>query len=135
MKQLEKIGTQQYATGGGALIEVGYLPDSEGHWLFHEDVHPAVQRSLGAFVVVGGRSDDVQHVEFRRIQQVIDRSADVRNPMRRREAAGSLLADIGYSDELRVIQSLNKACMVFRDLAATDNADAQSRLPYIVGVH
>src|SRR6266581_4808133 len=99
MKQLEKIGTQQHATGGGALIEVGDLPDGEGHRLFHEDMNPAVQRSFGTFVVVGRRSYHVQHVEFRSIQQVIDCSADMWNLVRLRKTAGSLLIDIGYGDE------------------------------------
>src|SRR5438105_3370679 len=135
MKQLEKIGTQQHATGASALIEVGDLPNSEGHRLFHKDVHPAVQRSLGVCVVVRGRGYDVQHVECRGIQQVIDRSADVWNPVRRREAAGSLLVDIGYGGELCVMQSFDKACMVLRDLAAADNTNAQPCLPCVVGVH
>src|SRR4029450_6590895 len=112
MKQLEKIRAQQHAPGGSALIEVSYLPDSKGHRLFHEDVHSAVQCSLSVFVVVGGRSYDVQHVELCRIQQVIDRSVDVWNLVRLCEAAGSLLVDIGYGDELCVIQSLDKASMV-----------------------
>ena len=96
--------------GSGAFIEVGYFPDGESHRLFHEDVNSTVQRSFGAFVVVGRRSYDVQHVKFHILQQVIDRSADVWNSMRLREAAGSLLVDIRYGYELRVIQSLDKAC-------------------------
>src|SRR5215471_12354409 len=123
MKQLEKIGTQQHTMGSGALVEVSHLQDVEGHRFFHEDVHPAVQCSLGVFVVVSGRGYDVQHVECRRIQQVIDRSVDVWNPVRLCEAAGGLIVDIGYSDELCSIQRFDKACMVFRDLAAADNTD------------
>jgi hypothetical protein len=77
----------------------------------------------------------MQHVEFRSIQQVIDRRADIWNLVHRREAAGGLLVNIGYGDKLRISQRLDKACMVFRDLAAAYNADAQLSLPCVVGVH
>jgi len=55
--------------------------------------------------------------------------------VRLREATGSLLVDVSYGDELRGIQSFDKASMVCRDLAAADNADAQPCLPFVIGVY
>src|SRR5262245_45553450 len=115
--------------GGSVIIKVGYLLKGEGYRLFYENVLPVVQCSLGACIVVGGRSDDVQHIEFYRIQQVIDRRADVRNSVRLCETMGRNFVDIGYGNELCGIQGFDKAGMVFRDLAAADDADAQPRLP------